>query len=78
MKPSDKKDRPPKKRAQANGNFQSLEEFRREHIEHALHVAGNDAVKAAEMLGIPVGGLRRWMHKLEIHLGSEDRPGEEE
>lgn len=49
--------------------FQSLEEFRREHIEHALLTAGNDEAKAAQLLGVPLKALRRCMHRLGMTTG---------
>ncbi len=50
--------------------FQPLDEFRREHIEHALLTAGNDVEKAAALLGVPLKALQRCMHKLRISRGT--------
>lgn len=47
----------------------SLQQFRKRHIERALDAVNHDLTEAAVVLDISVEELRHWMRKLEIPVG---------
>lgn len=66
-------------RQECRGPRDSLDAFRKRHIQRVLGRLGYDVDRAAQTLEISIEELWRWMRKLEIHVsggnGCEGRTG---